>query len=112
VERGALNFVVVGAGPTGVETAGALADLIHDTMTVEYRDLAVTARHELRGHIAHTAWLGVHASLMTGVRNRVDAFVAWGADAFSSGGGPQVLDRSEAARISWEEDPVPAGGSS
>ena len=28
VDRGALNFVVVGGGPTGVETAGALADMI------------------------------------------------------------------------------------
>src|SRR6188472_4034786 len=43
VERGALNFVVVGGGPTGVEIAGALADLIRDTMSVEYHDLAVTA---------------------------------------------------------------------
>ncbi len=43
VDRGALNFVVVGGGATGVETAGALADMIHWTMTVEYRDLAVKA---------------------------------------------------------------------
>src|SRR4029079_9929958 len=43
VDRGALNFVVVGAGATGVEVAGALADLIHDTMSVEYHDLAVSA---------------------------------------------------------------------
>jgi NADH:quinone reductase (non-electrogenic) len=278
VDRGALNFVVVGAGATGVEVAGALADLIHDTMSVEYRDLAVSAarihlvdlghvllgpfsdgshdyaakvlqrkgvrthlgvavtavrpgeveladgttiathcviwgggiqaaelaaaaglvqgrggrlevlsdlsvdgapgvhaagdvanipdrhgeplpqlgsvalqsgawvadnvladfagkprkpfdyhdkgimamigrgaavaevgphHHELHGHIAHTAWLGVHAGLMTGVRNRVDAFLAWGWDAFSSGRGPQVLDRSEAARIDWEHDQAP-----
>jgi NADH dehydrogenase len=275
VDRGALNFVIVGAGATGVEVAGALADLIHDTMSVEYRDLAVSAarihlvdlglvllgpfsesahdyaakvlqrkgvrthlgvavtavrpgeveladgttipthcviwgggiqaaelaavaglvqgrggrlevqtdlsvdgapgvhavgdianvpdrhgeplpqlgsvalqsgawvadnvladfagkprkgfhyhdkgimamigrgaavaevgphRHELHGHVAHTAWLGVHASLMTGVRNRVDAFVAWGVNAFSSGRGPQVLDRSEEARIDWEDE--------
>ena len=278
VDRGALNFVVVGAGATGVEVAGALADLIHDTMSVEYHDLAVSAarihlidlghvllgpfsegsheyaakvlhrkgvrthlgvavtavhpdevalsdgstipthcviwgggiqaaelaaatglaqgrggrlavhadltvdgapgvhvagdlanipdrhgeplpqlgsvalqsgawvaenvladfagkprkpfdyhdkgimamigrgaavaevgphRHELHGHIAHTAWLGVHAGLMTGVRNRVDAFLAWGWDAFSSGRGPQVLDRSEDARIDWEHDQAP-----
>ena len=26
IEDGALNFVIVGAGPTGVETAGALSD--------------------------------------------------------------------------------------
>jgi NADH:ubiquinone reductase (H+-translocating) len=63
-------------------------------------------RHELHGHIAHAAWLGVHASLMTGVRNRIDAFLAWGWDSFSSGRGPQVLDRSDAARIDWEDDPV------
>src|SRR5262249_9951620 len=39
-EEGALNFVIVGAGPTGVETAGALADLIRETMTNEFKDLA------------------------------------------------------------------------
>jgi NADH dehydrogenase len=64
-------------------------------------------RHELHGVIAFSAWLGVHASLMTGVRNRVDAFVAWGSDYFSEARGPQVLDRSEAARIDWDEDRRP-----
>ena len=34
-------------------------------------------RHELHGVIAFSAWLGVHATLMTGVRNRVDAFITW-----------------------------------
>jgi NADH dehydrogenase len=61
-------------------------------------------RHELHGAIAFSAWLGVHAALMTGVRNRIDAFIAWGWDNFTSGHGPQVLDRSEAARIDWGED--------
>jgi NADH dehydrogenase len=65
-------------------------------------------RHELHGAIAHSAWLGVHASLMTGVRNRVDAFVAWGGDAFSSGRGPQLLDRADVARIDWDEEAVRA----
>jgi NADH:quinone reductase (non-electrogenic) len=273
LDRGALNFVVVGGGPTGVETAGALGDMIHDTMAVEFHDLAVSAarvhlvdlghvllsafsetahdyvakvlqrkgvelhlgvkvtevaaghvtlsdgttiatrcvvwgggikaaeiglaqgaggrvnvlpdltvdgatgvyaigdvanipgpdghylpqlgsvaqqsgnwaadnvladfagkarkpfhyhdkgimamigrgaaiaevgahRHELHGAIAHAAWLGVHASLMTGVRNRVEGFLDWGWDAFSSTRGPMLLDRSDAARIDWEDDPV------
>jgi NADH dehydrogenase len=68
-------------------------------------------RHELHGAIAFSAWLGVHAALMTGVRNRVDAFVSWGSDYFTSSRGPQVLDRSDAARIDWGEDtaPEPAG---
>ena len=64
-------------------------------------------RHELHGVIAFSAWLGVHASLMTGVRNRVDAFIAWGSDYFTSRRGPQVLDRTDAARIDWEEDRAP-----
>src|SRR5215472_17928271 len=41
VEQGALNFVIVGGGATGTETAGALADMINLTMSVEYPDLAV-----------------------------------------------------------------------
>jgi NADH:ubiquinone reductase (H+-translocating) len=64
-------------------------------------------RHELHGPVAFSAWLGVHAALMTGVRNRIDAFVAWGGDYFSRSRGPQVLDRTEAARIDWGEDPAP-----
>ena len=34
-------------------------------------------RHELHGHLAFAAWLGVHASLMSGVHQRVDAFMSW-----------------------------------
>jgi NADH:ubiquinone reductase (H+-translocating) len=41
VEQGALNFIVVGGGPTGTEIAGSLADMISHTMTREYADLAV-----------------------------------------------------------------------
>jgi NADH dehydrogenase len=64
-------------------------------------------RHELHGAIAFSAWLGVHAQLMTGVRNRIDAFVSWGSDYFSKRRGPQILDHAEAARIDWDEDPAP-----
>jgi NADH dehydrogenase len=64
-------------------------------------------RHELHGVIAFSSWLGVHAALMTGVRNRIDAFVSWGWDYFGKSRGPQVLDRSDAARIDWEEDAAP-----
>ena len=53
---------------------------------------------------AFATWLGVHSLLMTGVRNRIDAFVNWGWDYFSDSRGPQVLDRSSAARIDWDDD--------
>lgn len=41
IHDGALTFVVVGGGPTGVETAGALVDLFHHELRRDYADLAV-----------------------------------------------------------------------
>jgi len=89
--------------------------------TFHYRDKGIMAmigrgaaiaevgahRHELHGAIAFAAWLGVHASLMTGVRNRIDAFIDWGWDYFTKARGPQVLDRADAAQIDWDEDITP-----
>jgi hypothetical protein len=50
------------------------------------RDAAVAEigkkRHELDGPIAFAAWLGVHALLMSGVRERIEAFIAAGASKF------------------------------
>jgi len=37
------------------------------------------------------------------VRNRIEAFVEWAWDYFSRGRGPQVLYRTDAARIDWGE---------
>jgi NADH dehydrogenase len=85
-------------------------------VTFDYKDKGIMAmigrkaavaevgkhRHELHGSVAFAAWLGVHAALMTGVRNRIEAFVDWGWDYFSKTRGPQVLDqRSDAAHIDW-----------
>ncbi len=39
LDDGALTFVVVGGGPTGVETSGALAELVHDVMPHRYPQL-------------------------------------------------------------------------
>ena len=40
IEDGALNFVIVGAGPTGVEIAGALSDLFYNLLPRDYHQLA------------------------------------------------------------------------
>ena len=45
-------------------------------------------RHEVDGTVAFMMWLGVHATLMTGVRPRVNAFMDWAWDYFSDRGGP------------------------
>ena len=67
--------------------------------------------HEIHGQLAHVAWLGVHASLMTGTRDKIEAIIDWGWDRFTKTGGPHVLDRGDAAEINWDDDPAvaPAG---
>jgi NADH:ubiquinone reductase (H+-translocating) len=60
--------------------------------------------HEIHGQLAHMAWLGVHASLMTGTKAKIEAFVDWAWDGFSKTGGPHVLDRGDAANINWDDD--------
>ena len=47
IDEGALNIVIVGAGPTGVETAGAVADLVNDVMPERFHDLDVDAHPDL-----------------------------------------------------------------
>jgi NADH dehydrogenase len=61
----------------------------------------------LTGLPAFGAWLGIHSVLMTGVRNRLEAFADWGWDYFTSARGPQVLDRAAAAEIDWDDDVAP-----
>ncbi len=62
--------------------------------------------HEIHGQLAHMAWLGVHASLMTGARAKIEAIIDWSWDRFSKTGGPHVLDRGDAAEIDWSDDEV------
>jgi NADH:ubiquinone reductase (H+-translocating) len=49
-----LNFVVVGAGPTGVETAGALDDLIQRMRRDLYKNLDLTKAQVYLVDMAHT----------------------------------------------------------
>ncbi|MGF7238310.1 MAG: NAD(P)/FAD-dependent oxidoreductase [Frankia sp.] len=53
IEDGALTFVIVGAGATGVETAGALAELTHDVMPHLYQHLAVASAKIILVDLGH-----------------------------------------------------------
>ena len=76
-------------------------------MAIIGRDAAVaeigSKRHELDGPVAFAAWLGVHALLMSGVRQRVEAFIDWAWNYFSKTRPVQVLDRPDESRIDWDE---------
>jgi NADH dehydrogenase len=53
VQDGALTFVVVGAGPTGVETAGALAELVRDVTPHAHEHLAVAGTKVILADLGH-----------------------------------------------------------
>src|SRR5258708_16775720 len=53
IDQGALTFVVVGAGPTGAETSGALADLLHRVLENSYRTLDLSKARIFLLHIVH-----------------------------------------------------------
>ncbi len=65
-------------------------------------------RHELEGAIGFAAWLGVHAALLDTDRARLEAFFEWAWTYFGRTRGAQVLDRTKAARINWDDDDGPS----
>jgi NADH dehydrogenase len=58
VDDGALTFVVVGGGPTGVETAGALSELVHDVMPHVYPDAPPGAAQVILVDLGHSLLSG------------------------------------------------------
>ena len=55
VDKGALNFVIVGAGPTGTEMAGAFGDMARVGMKKTFEDFASGSKPQIflvdRGHV-------------------------------------------------------------
>jgi NADH dehydrogenase len=60
--------------------------------------------HELHGHVAFAAWLGVHAYLMSGSRTRIDAFIAWASDFIGTSRASSIIEDPDAARIDWGDE--------
>jgi NADH:ubiquinone reductase (H+-translocating) len=58
VDEGALDFVIVGAGATGVEIAGALAELVHDVMPHVHENLAVAGARVILVDLGHVVLNG------------------------------------------------------
>jgi len=112
-----LGSVALQAGVSAADNL--LADFAgHPAKPFKYKDKGIMAmigrnsaiaamgprRREVHGLFAFAAWLGVHAILMTGIRNRIQTFVDWAWSYFSVTRGPQNLDRTEATEIDWSTD--------
>jgi NADH dehydrogenase len=85
--------------PFAYHDKGIMAMIGHNAAIAEMGE----HRHELHGAVGYAAWLGVHAYLMSGTRQRADAFISWAWDEF---GKSRVLNTSDEARLHWVgEDP-------
>ena len=58
INKGALNFVVVGAGPTGTETAGTLGDVTQRMLKNVYKDLDLSKARVLLVNMVHNVLNG------------------------------------------------------
>jgi NADH:ubiquinone reductase (H+-translocating) len=83
--------------PFSYHDKGIMAMIGHNAAIAEMGE----HRHELHGAVGYAAWLGIHAYLMSGTRQRADAFINWAWDEF---GKSKVLDTSDRARLHWEGD--------
>lgn len=78
-----------GSRPFHYKDKGMMAMIGHNAAVAEVG----RRRHEVDGPVAFVMWLGVHATLMTGVRPRIDAFVDWAWDYFSDDRASRPLHR-------------------
>ena len=60
-------------------------------------------RRELHGPIAFLSWLGVHAALLSGFRERMTALRSWAWAYLTQNRAASIIDRPDAARIDWDE---------
>jgi NADH:ubiquinone reductase (H+-translocating) len=87
LKKGRLNFVIVGAGPTGIEMAGALGDIIHDVMPHEYTDLNVKSARIFVVNTTHTVLNAFSEKSQRYATKQL-----------------QISDRPDAMQIDWEEN--------
>ncbi len=86
-----------------------------DTKPFHYKDKGIMAmigrnaavaevgkhRHQVDGPIAFAAWLGVHASLLSGAHSRTDAFLTWAWDYFDRDHAATIEASAAPKRIAW-----------
>ena len=100
----AQNILAVAAGepskPFDYHDKGIMAMIGRNAAVAELG----TKRHEIDGPFAYAAWLGVHASLLEGTRQKLSALMTWGWD-YASKRRPRALaDRPDASVIDWDDD--------
>ena len=61
-------------------------------------------RHQVEGPLAFSAWLGVHAMLLSGTHSKTDAFLTWAWDYFDRDHAATIEASAAPRRIAWGGD--------
>jgi len=117
VRRAWLSFVIVGAGPTGVELAGALAEIAHDTLRHDFRSIRPEesrillldgAPHVLSSYPVSLSVEAERSLIKLGVRSRNGVRVT----SIDAGGvtleTPSGSERIEAKTVLWAAGVAPS----
>jgi NADH dehydrogenase len=116
--RAWLTFVIVGAGPTGVELSGALAEISTDTLRHDFRSirpeesrilLLDTAQHVLSSYMQSSSIEAERELIKLGVRPRNGVFVTSIDDHGVSIETPSGREHIEARTVLWAAGVVPSG---
>jgi NADH:ubiquinone reductase (H+-translocating) len=117
LRRAWLTFVIVGAGPTGVELAGALAEIAHDTLRHDFRSIRPEESRILlldgSPHVlsAYPVSLSIEAErslIKLGVRSRTSVQVT-SIDAYGvTLDTPSGQERIEARTVLWAAGVAPS----
>jgi NADH dehydrogenase len=64
-------------------------------------------RHEIDGPLGFAAWLGVHAMLLSGIREKTDAFMKWGWEYVNNSRPDSLIESRSRVAIDWDDDDHP-----
>jgi NADH dehydrogenase len=115
--RAWLTFVIVGAGPTGVELSGALAEIARDTMRHDFRSirpeesrilLLDSAQHVLSSYMQRSSLEAERELIKLGVRPRNGVFVTAIDEHGVSIDTPSGKEHIEARTVLWAAGVVPS----
>jgi NADH:quinone reductase (non-electrogenic) len=114
--RDLLTFVLVGAGPTGVEMAGAIAVLVRSTLKSEFRRIDPTSARIVLVDMAARVLRPFSEDLSEAARKRlerlgVEVRLGHGVDQIDANGVVVAGDRIESKAVIWTAgvSPSPAG---
>src|SRR5438105_1908096 len=111
--RDLLTFVLVGAGPTGVEMAGAIAVLVRSTLRAEFRRIDPTSARIVLVDMGNRVLATFSEKLSAAAKHRLEALgvevrLGHGVDQIDADGGMVAGERIASKTVIWTAGVAPS----